>query len=161
MVTYSQILFCTDFSENAKAALPFAIDLSKKYGATLHMVHVYQDPGELAEFEISSEIKMDWIRVAQSLGTASETKLRELCNKVTQEMKSCRFKMLRGKPHLEIIRYAKENAVDLIVMASHGLSGLEHVLFGSTAERVLRESPCNVLVIKTSQRSSAEEAEGQ
>jgi len=51
--------------------------------------------------------------------------------------------MLRGKPHLEIIRYAKENTVDLIVMASHGLSGLEHVLFGSTAERVLRESPCN------------------
>ena len=151
MVTYSQVLFCTDFSDNAKAALPFAIDISKKYGATLHMVHVYQEPGHMAEFEISSEIKMDWIRVAQSLGTASETKLRELCNEVTREMKSCQFKMLRGKPHSEIIRYARERTIDLIVMASHGLSGLEHVFFGSTAERVLRESPCNVLVIKTPQ----------
>jgi nucleotide-binding universal stress UspA family protein len=150
MVTVSQILFCTDFSDHAKAALPFAIDMSKKYGATLHLVHVHQDPGDLAEFEISSEIKMDWIRVAKSIGTASETKLRELCNEVTQEIKSCRFKMLRGKPHLEIIRYAKENTIDLIVMASHGLTGLEHVLFGSTAERVLRGSPCNVLVIKAS-----------
>jgi nucleotide-binding universal stress UspA family protein len=56
--------------------------------------------------------------------------------------------MLRGKPHLEIIRYAKENSIDLIVLASHGLSGWEHVLFGSTAERILRESPCNVMVIK-------------
>jgi nucleotide-binding universal stress UspA family protein len=81
MVTYSQILFCTDFSENAKAALPFAIDISKKYGATLHMVHVYQDPGELAEFEISSEIKMDWIRV----GTSGEQTKLELCNKVTRK----------------------------------------------------------------------------
>jgi nucleotide-binding universal stress UspA family protein len=150
MVMYSQILFCTDFSEHAKAALPFAIDMSKKYGATLHMVHVHQDPGELAEFEISSEIKMDWIRVAQSLGTASETRLRELCGEVNKDIKGCRFKMLRGKPHLEIIRYAKENSIDLIVMASHGLTGLEHVLFGSTAERVLRGSPCNVLVIKAS-----------
>ena len=150
MVTYSQILFCTDFSENAKAALPFAIDISKKYGAILHMAHVYQDPGELAEFEISSEIKMDWIRVAQSLGTASETKLRGLCEEVGKDVKMCQFKMLRGKPHSEIIRYAKENKIDLIVMASHGLTGLEHVLFGSTAERVLRGSPCNVLVIKTS-----------
>ena len=70
---------------------------------------------------------------------------------VTKEIKGCRFKMLRGKPHFEIIRYAKENKIDLIVMASHGLTGLEHVLFGSTAERVLRGSPCNVLVIKTSQ----------
>jgi nucleotide-binding universal stress UspA family protein len=56
--------------------------------------------------------------------------------------------MIRGKPYLEIIRYARENRIDLIVLASHGFSGLEHVLFGSTAERILRESPVPVLVIK-------------
>jgi nucleotide-binding universal stress UspA family protein len=67
---------------------------------------------------------------------------------IVKELGSCERKMVRGKPHIEIIRYAKEMSVDLIVMASRGLSGLEHVLFGSTAERVLRESPCNVFIIK-------------
>jgi nucleotide-binding universal stress UspA family protein len=148
MVTYKNILYCTDFSESSRAALPFAIDLTKKYGATLHIVHVYRDPEHIAEFEISSQMKMDWVRLAQSLGTETEKKLKSLCAEIDQELKSCQPRMLRGKPSNEIVRYAKENGIDLIVLASHGLSGWEHVLFGSTAERVLRESPCNVMVIK-------------
>jgi nucleotide-binding universal stress UspA family protein len=148
MITYKNILYCTDFSESAKGALPFAIDLAQRYGAALHLIHVYQDPSHMAEFEISSNVKMDWIRIAQSLGTETENKLRALCEEVSNQVKPCQYKMLRGKPYLEIIRYAKENRIDLLVLASHGLGGLEHVLFGSTAERVLRESPCPVLVIK-------------
>ena len=148
MVTYKNILFCTDFSENAQAALPFAIDLAKKYGAPLHVLYVYQDPGLVAEFEISSNVKMDWIRVAHLMGTEMEKKLKALCDEVTREVGSCQSKLVRGRPHSEILRYAKEAEIDLIVMGSHGLSGLEHVLFGSTAERVLRESPCHVLVIR-------------
>jgi len=148
MVTYQNILFCTDFSENAQAALPFAVDLAKKYGARLHILHVYQEPGHVAEFEISSNVKMDWIRVAHLMGTEMEKKLDALGEKVTQELGACQSKLLRGRPPAEIVRYAKENQIDLIVMSSHGLSGLEHALFGSTTERVLRESPCHVLVIR-------------
>jgi nucleotide-binding universal stress UspA family protein len=148
MVAYKNILFCTDFSENGQSALPFAIDLTKKYGATLHVVHVYQEAGDIAEFEISSNIKMDWIRVAHLMGTEMEKKLQTICEQIRQELGSCQPRMLRGKPPGEIIRYAKEANIDLIVISSHGLSGLEHVLFGSTAERVMRESPCHVLMIK-------------
>ncbi len=148
MVVYRNILYCTDFSESARAALPFAIDMAKKYGAVLHLVHVYQDPDPLSEFEMSSNIKMDWIRVAQALGTEMEGRLKKICSDIGQELSTCQYRVLRGKPYLEIVRYARENAMDLIILASHGLSGLEHVLFGSTAERVLRESPCHVLVIK-------------
>lgn len=148
MVTYKNILYCTDFSEGARSALPFAIDMAKKYGADLHLVHVYQEPETLSEFEISSNIKMDWIRVAQTLGTEMEKKIKKVCSEVSQEVNSCRHRLLRGRPHLEIVRYARENSIDMIILASHGLSGLEHVLFGSTAERVLRESPCPVLVVK-------------
>jgi len=149
MVTCKQILYCTDFSESAKAALPFAIDMAQKYGAGLHIVHVYQDPDHLSEFAISSNIKMDWIRIAQSMGTEMDEKLKKICSEVSQQVQSCQYKMLRGKPHLEIAHYAKENQIDLIVLASHGLSEIEKILFGSTAERVLRESPCNVLVIRS------------
>jgi len=148
MVSYRHILFCTDFSENAQFALPFAIDLTKKYGAILHVVHVYQEAGNIAEFEISSNIKMDWIRVAHLMGTEMEKKLQTICEQVNKEIGSCQARMLRGRPHGEIIRYAKEANIDLIVISSHGLSGLEHVLFGSTAERIMRESPCHVLMIK-------------
>lgn len=149
MVSYNHILYCTDFSENARAALPFAVDMAKKYGATLHFVHVYQEPDHIAEFEISSTLKMDWVRVAHGIGAETEKKLKALCEEVRQEVKACHSALLRGKPYREIVRYAKENNIDLIILASHGLSGLEHVLFGSTAERVLRESPCPILVIKT------------
>jgi nucleotide-binding universal stress UspA family protein len=148
MITCKNILFCTDFSENAQAALPFAIDLTKKYRAALHVLHVYQEPGHVAEFEISSNVKMDWIRVAHLIGTEMEKKLNVLCEKVSRELGACQAKLLRGRPHSEILRYARENKIDLIVMSSHGLTGLEHALFGSTTERVLRESPCHVLVIR-------------
>jgi nucleotide-binding universal stress UspA family protein len=148
MVTYKNVLFCTDFSANAQAALPYAIDLAKKYGAALHLVHVYQEPEHVAELETSPSIKSDWVRVAHLLGTEKDKKLKEICENITKEMGSCLPKMLRGKPHTEILRYARESGVDLIVMGSHGLSGLEQVLFGSTADRVMRESSCDVLIIK-------------
>jgi len=149
MTAYRNILFATDFSANARTALLHAVDLAKKYGAVLHIVHVYQEAGEMTEFEISSNIRMDWIRVSHLMGTEMEKKLQSLCAEVSRELGNCRAKMLRGKPHAEIIRFAKEIQADLIVMGSHGLTGWEHVLFGSTADRVVRESPCHVLLIKS------------
>jgi universal stress protein A len=148
MVTYNNILFCTDFSTNAQAALPYAIDLAKKYGAALHVLHIYQEAGHIAEFELSSDTKSDYIRVAHLAGKEMEKRLEALCEEIVKELGACERKMIRGRAHIEILRYAKETNIDLIVMASHGLTGLEHVIFGSTAERVLRESPCDVFVIK-------------
>ena len=148
MVSYKNILFCTDFSDNARAALGQAIDISKKYGATLHLLHVYQEAGEMAEFEVSSNIRMDWVRVAHLMGTEMEKKLEALCQEVRREISSCQARMLRGRAYAEIVRYAREAQIDLIVMGSHGLTGWEHALFGSTADRVLRESPCHVLIVK-------------
>jgi len=148
MVSYRNILFCTDFSDHARAALPFAADLAKKYWSRLHLLHVYQEAGHIAEFELSSDAKMDYIRVAHLVGSEMEKRLDELCREIAGELGACEHEMVRGKPHVEIVRYAREKDIDLIVMGSHGLSGLKHVLFGSTAERVVRESPCNVFVVK-------------
>ena len=58
----------------------------------------------------------------------------------------------KGKPFLEIIRFAKENDIDLIIIGTHGRSGLEHIIFGSTAEKVVRKAPCPVLSVRPSQR---------
>ena len=107
-----------------------------------------RNPEMWPSLKCSSNIKSDWIRVAHLLGTEKEKKLKEICESITKEMGSCLPKMLRGKPHTEILRYAGESGIDLIVMGSHGLSGLEQVLFGSTADRVMRECGCNILIIK-------------
>lgn len=148
MIQYRHILFCTDFSENAGAAFPVALDLAKKYGAALHILHVYQEPGDIAEFEVSSNIHMDWIRVAHFVGTEREKKLQAMRDEAAREIAEVQCRMLRGKPQAEIARYAREVEADLAVISSHGLSGLEHALFGGTAERIMREIPCTVMVVK-------------
>lgn len=148
MVSYGHILYCTDFSEHAAAAFRTAVDLAVKYGAALHILHVFQEPGDIAEFEVSSNMHMDWIRVAHFVGTEREKKLEALRDEAAASVSQVSFKMLRGKPQAEISRYAREVGADLAVISSHGLSGLEHAIFGGTAEKIMREVPCTVLVVK-------------
>jgi nucleotide-binding universal stress UspA family protein len=148
MFVYRHILYCTDFSDYAAAAFPVALDLAQKYGAALHILHVYQEPGDVAEFEVSSNIHMDWIRVAHFVGTEREKKLQTLREEALKSVKDVSFRMLRGKPQIEIARYAREVGADLAVISSHGLSGIEHAIFGGTAEKIMRETPCAVLVVK-------------
>ena len=59
---------------------------------------------------------------------------------------------VEGRPFVEIIRYARENEIDLIVISTHGRTGLKHALFGSVAEKVVRKAPCPVLVVKRQER---------
>lgn len=148
MVEYRHILFCTDFSEYAKTAFQAAVDLAAKYGASLHILHVFQEPGDVAEFEVSSNMRMDWVRVAHFIGTEREKKLDQLKADASATVREVSCKLLRGKPQTEIARYAREVGADLAVISSHGLSGLEHALFGGTAEKIMREVPCAVLVVK-------------
>jgi nucleotide-binding universal stress UspA family protein len=151
MVKYDKILFCTDFSRNAQGALPHAIDLAKKYGAALHVLHVYYDAGHIAEFEMSSDSKIEGGPLMVHMkGTEMGKRLEDVCGEVEEALGACKWSMARGKPSDAIVHYAKEEKIGLIVMSSHGLTGLEHALFGSTAERVVRYSPCDVLVVKSS-----------
>jgi nucleotide-binding universal stress UspA family protein len=152
MINYRNVLFCTDFSDNAQKALPQAMDIARKYGATLHVLHVYFDAGHIAEFEMSSDKETETAAMVHMGGTEKERRLDEICREVSNTIGPCKRKMVRGKPHVEIVRYAGEEGIDLIVLSSHGLSGLEHALFGGTADKVLRHSPCDVFVIKTATR---------
>jgi nucleotide-binding universal stress UspA family protein len=150
MIKYDTVLFCTDFSKNAQTAFPRAVDIARRYGAALHVLHVYYDAGHIAEFEMSSDTKTNGALMVHMKGTEMEKRLDDVCGEAEEALGApCVSKMTRGKPHDEIVRYAKEEKIDLIVMSSHGLTGLEHALFGSTAERVLRHSPCDVLVVKS------------
>ncbi len=153
MIDYRNVLFCTDFSDNAQKALPQAIDLARKYGAMLHVLHVYYDSGHLAEFEKPSDDKTEGAPTIYIKGAELERRLDEIRAEVTAAGQQCTCRIVRGiRPFTEIVRYAKEEAIDLIVLSSHGLTNLEHALFGGTTEKVVRHSPCDIIVVKTAAR---------
>ena len=149
MVRIKNILVPTDFSDFSKYALDYAITIAQAFKANIILIHVtpekeidsirqtspYLEPGRIEELlkgrESEDRKKLDgFLPPEMQKGITTET-----IHKV-------------GTPFLEIINAAKQKEVDLIVMATHGRSGLSHILFGSVAENVVRKSTCPVLSIR-------------
>ncbi|MCC7475948.1 MAG: universal stress protein [Pirellulales bacterium] len=137
------ILFPTDFSEYNEYALEFASQLAAESGATLHIVYVH-DTRDLstAMGEASYLYAADW---EEARGRA-EARLKQVVPPDANV--ACEHHFLLGLPDAEIVGFATDHGIDLIVMASHGRSGLSRLVMGSVAEAVLRKAPCPVLVVK-------------
>ena len=135
MIDLKVILHPTDFSEISRCALPYAIEFARRYSARLDLLHVLDLPYSA-------------ISMAEEAVATAQVALRELIAPEQQEGLDINTLVVRGKPFVEIIRTAREREVDLIVVATHGHSGLEYALMGSTAEKVVRKAPCPVLTIR-------------
>ena len=151
MIKLKKILYPTDFSESSLEAMKYAVSFARDYKARLVLMHVVNE-------QIFSE-GLNLPRLA-----APEALEQELVAEATRQMRTLipadvragvdvEHVILRGMPFLEIIRYAKANEVDLIVIGTHGRSGMEHIIFGSTAEKVVRKAPCPVLSVKPAQHA--------
>ncbi len=151
MIHFKNILVPTDFSEAANEALDYALSLAKIFQSKLYLLHVY----EPMVFYTDSPMGMpDVMELEQSIRTSSEQSLRHIHEKLIK-MRAGEFGdiqvetlLLQGKPFVEIIKTAREKNADLIILSTHGRSGLEHILLGSVAEKVVRKSPCPVLTIR-------------
>jgi nucleotide-binding universal stress UspA family protein len=139
-----RILCAIDFSDTSKEALEHAYALAEKHGASLVLVHAWQLPAyALPEGAIIAD--------SQYLGRI-ETELQKSLDEVVARFAggpvSVSAKLSEGPAHLEVIRVAEEQKVDLVVIGTHGRTGLSHVLLGSVAERVVRTSPVPVLTVR-------------
>lgn len=151
MIKLKKILYPTDFSESSLEALKYAVSLAQEFKARLVVMHVVNE-------QIFSE-GLNLPRLAapealeQELGAEAARRMRTLIPAAERAALDVEQVILRGMPFLEIIRYAKANEVDLIVIGTHGRSGMEHIIFGSTAEKVVRKAPCPVLSVRPAQHA--------
>ena len=148
MIRLNRVLVPTDFSEFSRLAVTYACAMAERFGAQLHVLHVVPDPAmlvpEAAVFSVES-------MQAQSdrLVTDAQKLLRQI-PEGSQGSQPVIRDVRVGAAFLEIIDYAKSQDIDLIVIGTHGRSGLSHILMGSVAERVVRAAPCPVLSVKPS-----------
>ena len=145
--TIRRILVPTDFSESADAALAYAKTLAGCLGASLHLLHVYTDPYGPSVYvpevyvPVPPEAREQALenaraRLAERLDAEEETRFRGTCEVVT------------GLTAKEIVKYAADHEMTLIVMGTHGRRGVAHLLLGSVAEHVVRTAPCPVLTVR-------------
>ncbi len=150
MISLKRILVPIDFSEHSAKAVRYGTELTAKFGADLHLLHavetttimygegtgmygdstLYFSPESLAEVEAAAVKQLDDLKID-----------------LADDLQVIRT-VLHGHPFVEIVRYAKDNDIDLIVVGTHGRGAIAHMLIGSVAEKVVRKAPCPVLVVR-------------
>ena len=147
------ILFCTDFSEHADTAFDHAMDQAKKYNATLHLLHVIMptDPCGRSDSMASSPTPdspgpadSEEDLVQQSIG-ALKLKYSDLLN---DSIRGYEYVVKMGSPDVEVVRYAKQNNIDMIIMGALGIPEKDRATRIRTAANVSKFAPCQVVVIQ-------------
>lgn len=153
MIKLRSILCPTDFSEFSERAVRYACELADKFGADLHLVNVLQDYDAIAPATGDTFAPFaDWLPQLQK---QSEEQLAKLpAPEWSGKLKVHRTTRV-GAPIDEIVKYAKEHNVDLIVQGTHGRRGIKHMLLGSVAENIVRYAPCPVLTVRNPEHQAA------
>jgi nucleotide-binding universal stress UspA family protein len=141
-----QILCPVDFSSYSEHAMGYAAALAGKFGADLTLLHVVAPvvaamPGEVA---VQGMLQTS----AEEISQACQERLNRMAGSLVDQGVQVACRVLYGVPYLEIIRFARESEIDLIVLGTHGRTGIAQLLIGSVAERVVRKAPCPVLTVK-------------
>jgi nucleotide-binding universal stress UspA family protein len=146
MMTLKTILVATDFGEAADTALEYGRELARTFGAALHVVHVADDLS--VRVMPAMGVPYNLSQLQADLEAADRASLERLTAADRRELHVTTTQITAGGPAREIVKYAREAHVDLIVMGTHGRGAVEHFFMGSVAERVVRSAPCPVLTVR-------------
>ncbi|GAB6142840.1 universal stress protein [Desulfocicer niacini] len=140
-----RILCCVDFSSNADRAFETALDLTQKYDAQLHLLHVL--PPVISPLITD----IDLVVPAESSTVLVEKLADQMIHTYGQRIPSSTDHVLRvreGHVSSEILHYLESEKIDLIILGAYGLSGMELVLFGSVAKRIAHKATCSVMIVR-------------
>lgn len=143
----NRIVVPTDFSVTSDAAIEYAKALAERFGASLHLIHVFEDPYMSVAFATDLYVQ-PLTETRDALRIDAEARLRKQFHAIDGWGVDGTADVIDGVPAQAIVDYADRLGADLIVMGTHGRSGFAHLMLGSVAERVLRTAPCPVLTVR-------------
>jgi len=142
---FGKILVPVDFSEYTDDILRCAAEIARKFGSSVHLLHVIPNMDYFTPYE-SFMAAENMVEVQKSIEGEVEKDLQEVADKLTDVPLT---KIVRtGVAWAEVTDYVRTEGIELVVMGTHGRGGIEHILIGSVAEKVIRKSPCPVLTIR-------------
>jgi nucleotide-binding universal stress UspA family protein len=144
-VRFAKVLCAVDFSEYSDYALAYAVHLAKAFGSELKLLHVVELPF-LPSYSLAGV--PDLSIPVEEIERGAREKLQELVARCRAVYEKVDGDVRTGTAFVEIISYARETDADLIVVGTHGRTGLRHMIIGSVAEKVVRKAPCPVLSVK-------------
>jgi nucleotide-binding universal stress UspA family protein len=144
MLEIKRILFPIDFTENSSKFLPYVLTVSEKCDGMICLLHVVEDFSKWDGFYIP-HIPLE--RYHEEALKGAEKTMNKVCEEQLQSCPNFQRKILFGDPAQEILKAIEEESIDLVIMGTHGRKGLEHVVFGSVAETVVKKSPVPVMTI--------------
>ena len=148
MIEVKKILFPIDLTENSSKILPYVLSVSEKYNSTVYLLHVLEDIRLWYRVYIPDEAPHASLNVFQKeVLDSAEKAMDKVCQEELQSCPSFQRRIISGDPTTEILKTIESEGIDLVIMGTHGRKRLEHAIFGSVAENVVKKSPVPVLTI--------------
>lgn len=144
MIDIRWILYPTDFSDYSRHAIPYVEEMAKRFGAKALLLHVITLP----DFAVQYQIPIDEDSARKTMQKSSEVQLAEIAAQLKEAGVESEIRIVVGTPSVEIVKAARDRAVDLVIIPTHGLGAIKHMIMGSTAERVVQHAPCPLLILR-------------
>ena len=149
---FRSILVPVDYSEHSKASVRYAAELAKNVGATLHVVHVWDRPTYASDAVLVRRPGEEHCSLAELIQRNAENDMKDFLATLEFGDVKLTHELLSGDPTAKLVEELKKGGYDLVVLGTHGRTGLMHLLMGSVAEKLVRLSPVPVLTVPPASR---------